>query len=244
MNTPRRPAWIDHPTGAARLQAEATRCAEIRERALPPADAGPVPAAPARGACTAVVMRALHVKPSVAMPTKPEDWVAAPSGYRGRRTVARLDAFDRMADAARKAGKPAPFTPVQVAAGRSYGALVERYAAAGYTALSLEGRSGGGRPGAGGYHDAVAADGQAIRRLVAAIGTAPAMELRRIRPSQRADGAARAPILLPGLVASVCVQDMALKQVLIHYGWSVRASHLDALATALAGALDRMARVI
>jgi len=222
---------INPAASAQRLEAEARGMADMLARATPPTDTGPVPVAPARGALRVAVEMGMT-------PHGATDWAATPTGHRGRRTVHRADAFDRMALAAEKAGKPAPFTAGQVAAGRHWRDLVERYRAAGMRSMDLN-RSGGGS-GGGGFMDAVCDQGAELRRLRARIGQGTALAVRRIRPSARGDGA-RHNITDLVLIGHVCLDDLSLHEVLARYGWSPRSpANLAAVHTALADTLERI----
>ncbi len=210
----------------AGLKAEAVRVAAVKAQATPPADVGPVPVAPARGAQRIVT-----------------DYVALPGGMRravGRRLEA-ADVFDRMtAQAQRRHGDSeapfvAPFSHGQIAIARHYRALVERHDAGGVRCSQIEsGRAGGS---GGEFMDAYLAVGSEIARLRARIGAGAAQAVRRVRPSDRGSVVTVSDRVL---VDMVCLQDRTLDAVLVAHGWAVKGAHRQALRVALAAALDRM----
>jgi hypothetical protein len=218
--------------GRARLSAEAARLAQILADATPPESCGPeIPVAPARGACKVL-------RPVVMVPGGKDGWTAEPAGYKGRNAVAALDVFDDMARKAAAKGLPAPFTPAQVAVARRYRTLVERHSAGGVRCSSLEAQRGGSGRG-GDFMDAFVAEGDEIRRAHAKIGAGAAMQVRRIRPTNRG-AEARGIITDLALVKAVCLDGMTLSAVLEGSGWSRKGAHREALRVALAAALDRM----
>lgn len=90
--------------------------------------------------------------------------------------------------------------------------------------------------------DALLRDREEIDRLRRRIGTGVAMEVRRVRPSERGT---RVAIADRRLVDMVCLEDMHLADVLQVSGWvpaGQRASgkHIKALQAVLGAALDRM----
>jgi hypothetical protein len=203
---------------------EADAVAAVLARATPPADVGPVPVAPARGA-----MRVHDVEEVV-------------NGLRKRllgRRLEQADVFDVMIAQARRrhgdaAGFVPPFTPGQVYMARHYRGLTERHAAGGVRCASLEaGREGGG----GDFMDAYLAVGRELDRLHGRIGPGQALVLRRVRPSARGS---RAGISDRRIVDMVCLCGMTLGQVLEAHGWAVKGQYRDGVRTALCGALDRM----
>ncbi|PRZ41634.1 hypothetical protein [Tritonibacter scottomollicae] len=215
-----------------RLKAEADRIEAVKARGYVPEVCGDaIPEAPARGAIRVF-------QPMSLFPDGKDDWVARPSGYRGRSAMQRADVFDVMTAKAASNGKLAPFTRVQVAAGRYYRDLVERHACAGVRCSSVEAlRSGGG--GSGSFIDAVLRDREEIARIRRRIGTGTAMAVRKIRPSKRGS---RMNITDRCLVDMVCLEDKPISAVLRAHGWSVQGQTSCALRQALADALDRMGR--
>ena len=160
-----------------RLKAAADRIEAVKAQGYVPEVCGDaIPEAPARGAIRVF-------QPMSLFPDGKDDWVARPSGYRGRSAMQRADVFDVMAAKAASNGKPPPFTRDQVAAGRYYRDLVERHACAGVRCSSVEAlRSGGG--GSGSFIDAVLRDREEIERIRRRIGSGIAMAIRKIRPSR------------------------------------------------------------
>lgn len=213
-----------------RMKAEADRIRAVKERGYVPEVCGDaIPEAPARGAIRVF-------QPMSLFPNGKDDWVARPSGYRGRSAMQRADVFDVMAAKAVSNGKPAPFTRAQVAAGRYYRDLVERHACAGVRCSSVEAlRSGGG--GSGSFIDAVLRDREEIEWIRRRIGTGTAMAVRKIRPSKRGS---RVNITDRRLVDMVCLEDKPISAVLRAHGWSVRGQTSGALRQALAEGLGRM----
>ncbi len=217
------------PGGAARLMDEADRLADIKARAQVPEDVGPVPVAPARGAFRVVETTAMYPKGA-------GDFESRPAGHQGRRTVRLADVFDLMLAQARRAKRPAPLSPSQIAMARHYRDLHERHANAGVRCSSLEAMSGGSGD-ADAWIEAVLRDREELARLRRRIGDGSAKGLRVIRPSAR--GSRRA-ILDRALVDMVCLEDKPLGAVLLAHGWSAKGEIRAALRSALAGALDRM----
>lgn len=218
----------------ARLQAERAAVERIKARATPPEACGDaIPVAPARG-----VMRAFV--PREVVRTDAGNFRAVRTGYAGRLAARECDAFDLMTvQAQRRAGKAAfalPFTEAQVAAGRSYAALVERCEAAGIKCASLEGGHRG--DGNGGREEAICDDLARLRRAEARIGDGLAKEVRRVRPSRRGPGAR--PIRVRDLVRAVCCGRQTLAEVLRAHGWRPTGKSVAALRAALCGALDRL----
>ncbi|WOI35027.1 hypothetical protein R1T40_09975 [Tritonibacter scottomollicae] len=213
-----------------RLKAEVDRIAAVKARGQVPEICGDaIPEGPARGAIRVF-------QPMSLFPDGKNDWVARPSGYRGRSAVQRADVFDVMTAKAVSNGKPAPFTREQVAAGRYYRDLVERHACAGVRCSSVEAlRSGDG--GSASFIDAVLRDREEIERIRRRIGTSTAMAVRKIRPSKRGS---RVNIADRRLVDMVCLEDKPISAVLRAHGWSVQGLTSGALRQALAEALGRM----
>jgi hypothetical protein len=204
---------------------EADAVAAVLARATPPADVGPVPVAPARGA-----MR---------IETEREVVNGLTKRVLGKR-LEQADVFDLMIAQARRrhgdaAGFVAPFTPGQVYMARHYRGLTERHAAGGVRCASLEaGREGGS---GGDFMDAYLAVGRELDRLHGRIGPGQALVLRRVRPSQRGS---RVGISDRSVVDMVCLAGMTPGGVLQAHGWSVKVEYLAGVRTALCGALDRM----
>jgi hypothetical protein len=204
---------------------EADAVAAVLARATPPADVGPVPVAPARGA-----MR---------IETEREVVNGLTKRVLGKR-LEQADVFDLMIAQARRrqgdaAGFVAPFTPGQVYMARHYRGLTERHAAGGVRCASLEaGREGGT---GGDFMDAYLAVGRELDRLHGRIGPGQAMVLRRVRPSARGS---RVGISDRRVVDMVCLCGMTLGDVLEAHGWAVKGEYRDGVRTALCGALDRM----
>lgn len=209
-------------------QSERARVAEVRALGSVPPECGPaIPVAPARGPVTMFQPMALY-------PKGVDDFEFKPSGFDGRNALRVGDAFDVMNDKAARHDRPAPFTPGQVAMGRHYRTLVERYEAAGVRCSSLEGRTGGGSPGS--FMDAVLADGQRIDMLRKRIGSGSALVVRR-RPSARGS---RVTIFDRRLCDMVCLNDATMSDVLRAHGWAIKAAVVADLRAALADILDRM----
>lgn len=209
----------------------AARLDALRARGeVPEACGSDIPVSPARGAFRVFEPVALY-------PKGEDDWEAKPSGYRGRKAVRLADAFDVMGAAASRKGRAAPFSPTQVAMGRFYRALFERYEAAGPRCASLETSGGGGGGGAGSYIDAVLRDRDRIEALRSRIGHGSALVVRRIRPSARGS---RSTIFDRRAVDMVCLSDATCADVLRAHGWSVSGDTVGKIAQAVAAALDRM----
>jgi hypothetical protein len=209
----------------AEAKAEARRVVAMLAHAAPPADVGPVPVAPARGAQRIVT-----------------DYVALPGGMRravGKR-LEEADVFDRMhAQAQRRHGDSdavfvAPFSHGQIGMARHYRTLTERHAAGGVRCSSME----AGRGGSGGeFMDAYLAIGRELDRLHARIEDVRGDALRRVRPSERAG---HGVVTVRALVDGVCLGNLTLDQVLARHGWACKGAYRQALRQALAAALDRM----
>lgn len=195
---------------------------EMRRRAQPPRGASPeIPAAIARGPQR--VLRLHEVSHDGA--------AVRPATVAGRHPVALADAFDIMADQARRRGGRSAFTVVQVATGRLYAALAERLDAAGVRCSSVEAL--GGRGGGGEWIDAVIADSRSLEAMRAAVGAGVALDPRRARAGARR-------ISDRALVDAVCLDGLTLGAVLRRFGWSANRQSREALVVALASALDRM----
>lgn len=227
------------PDGVAQrvLAEEAARVAEVKARGEVPAACGPeIPAAPARGAFRVF-------DPMEFYPAGDDGFEVKSAGFQGRKAMHLADAFDVMAASAARKRKPAPFSPGQVSMGRYYRDLVERYESAGVSCSSVEAIRNSGSGQGGEFIDAVLRDREEIERLRLRIGNGVAMEVRRVRPSQRNR---RRLISDRQLVDAVCIQDRSLSEVLKVFGWvadgqRAQGAHIKALRKALGDALDRMA---
>lgn len=205
--------------------------------AAPPVACGPaVPVAPAR---------AFRVTdPMGVVPKGVEDWDVQPIGYRGRSVMVVCDVFDQMLkaemDRCRTKGEAyvPPFTPGQIAVGRSYRDLVERHEASGMRCSQLQGGTRGGIGGAG-VSEAQLQDARQISGYRRRIGHGAALAVRRIRPSARGAGA-RGTIMDRALVDMVCIAGMTLSEVLRAHGWAEKGESRNALRKALASVLERM----
>ena len=159
------------------------------------------------------------------------------TGYKGRAVMRRLDAFGRMEAEAAKRGKPMPLTPEQVATGRLYAQLVERYEAGGYKCSSLSERVGGSGSTID-VTDARLMDREKILRMRKAIGDGIAVPVRKIRPSQRGT---RVAITDRYLVDAICLSGMSFREVLLSCGWGYNARLIMQLRNALCEKIDLMA---
>ena len=214
-----------------RLKAEADRIQAVKERGYVPEVCGDaIPEAPARGAIRVF-------QPMSLFPDGKDDWVARPSGYRGRSAMQRADVFDVMTAKTVSNGKPAPFTREQVAAGRYYRDLVERHACAGVRCSSVEALRSSGGGGSGSFIDAVLRDREEIERIRRRIGTGTAMAVRKIRPSKRGS---RVNITDRRLVDMVCLEDKPISAVLRAHGWITSGHFAKTLCSALKDVLSRM----
>ena len=219
-----------HAAVAAELQAQAERLADLRAQHTLPHDLGAVPFAPARGPLRAV--GEFELTRGGLQRQVGAHWV-------------RADVFDKMALAARKAHDrwadgaafAPPFSWVQIDTARRYAALSERHAAGGMRCASLE--AGRGGSGGGSFIDAYLAEGAALDRIHAAIGSGAAMAVRRVRPSVRG-GAGAGLIRDRVLVDQVCLGGMTLSKVLAGHGWSAKGEQPARLRATLCACLDRM----
>lgn len=217
---------------SVRQAEEAARIAAAKARGRVPEQCGPeIPEAPARGAFRVFEPKRLY-------PDGKDGYEVRPAGYRGRAAIRNADAFDVMTAAAARRKKPSPFTASQVSMGRHYRDLVERHACAGVKCSSLEAPRSGGSGQGGGFIDAVLRDREEIDRLRRRIGDGVAMEVRRVRPSQRGT---RVAIPDRRLVDLVCIEEKTISDVLKAHGWTASGKTVTALAQALGRALDRMA---
>lgn len=158
-------------------------------------------------------------------------------GYGGRAAVRRADVFDAMEAAALRRKQPCPLSPAQIAIGRRYHDLVELLTADGTKLSQLQGSFGSSDSGS--WMDRrleLAAEVEGMRRR---IGVAPAIGMRRIRPSLR--GAA-APKLFTkrDLVDHICLKGKSVKETLVHYEWQANGRNCKAAVEALREALDAM----
>jgi hypothetical protein len=133
-----------------------------------------------------------------------------------------------------------PFTMVQVHAGQTYAALVERHGAAGVRLASAEALGGSGG-GSGVFIDGYVDQGRMIGALQRQIGGDVALSVRRVRPSARGG---RVAVTVRRLVDDVCLNGLTLSRVLERHGWAPKGDHREALRLALCGALDRMSWVV
>lgn len=227
----------DVDAASARMEArqashrrEAEAVSRVRAAGAVPERCGPeIPEAPARGPFQ--VFQPVEMVPGSALR-------ARPAGWQGRDAIRMGDAFDVMAEQARRQKAAAPFTPGQVQAGRDYARLVERLDAAGVRCSSLEAlaqRGGGG----GSFVDAVLRDRQRLQAMRHRIGDGLAIEVRRVRPSDRG-GVRRRAMSDRVLVDLVCVREKCLSEILRSFGWAASTKNRAALRAALCGALDRM----
>jgi hypothetical protein len=213
------------------LLCEADRMAALKAQAVAPESCGPeIPVAPARGEVLAV--------PVMAMQMGEAGPVLVHVGFRGRDPARALDVWDQMARQAARAGGAEPFTRAQVAAGRAYGALVERHSARGLRGISVETMMAGrGGQGGGGYLEALLLERARLDALVRAIGDGVALEVRRV--SRRARGVVTVRALVDGL----CLHGVALADLLRRAGWDTNGATIEAARDKVAQALDRMGLV-
>ncbi|RVW00014.1 hypothetical protein EKE94_03265 [Mesobaculum littorinae] len=213
---------------------EAERIDLVRAAGRVPDGCGPaMPEAPARGPVRAFEPKAFYPKGAA-------DWESKPAGYEGRKALAVADAFDLMARAAARSKRDQPFTPTQVAMGRSYAALTEKLAAAGVKLSSVEGRAGGSGQG-GDVTDRRLIEAERLAALHRRIGTGIAMEVRRQRPSRTsATDRPRRSFTDRQLIDAVCLEGRTISDVLDSFGWKVYGDTRAAVRTALCKALDRM----
>lgn len=218
------------------LDAERQRLAAIIAAASPPSECGPdIVPAPARGHC--VLVPHIAMTPNGTDARGEQKWAPAATGYGHRASVRQMDVFDRMALAARRARRPAPLTPGQIAVARRYRDLVERHDAGGIRCSDLDRATGAGT--GRDFMDAYLAEGREIEAIRRRIGGGASLAIRRIRPSTRGSPARRA-ILDRVLVDMVCLGDRTLSEVLRAHGWATKGPTRDAVREALSAALDRM----
>lgn len=215
--------------GEFELLKQDLRVLALKRAAEPPVRCGPeIPTAPARGPMRVVA-------PLEMVPGSTERFRHA--GYKGRDVAICADVFDRIMLAARRSEIAPPLTDRQIEAGRVYRNLTERRAGSGVRCSGLEPSTGGSGDG-GGFIDAFIGQGDALRAMHARIGTGVAMELRRVRPSERGS---RVAIRDRVMVDMVCLQDADPDAVLRAHGWACKGQTRQALRAALAGVLERMA---
>ena len=215
----------------SRLEAEQLRIATMKADATPPAECGwLIPSAPGRGGFVKFMPTALQDNGKGEM-------VNAPAGYAGRHAIRAADVFDQMIAAAERAKRSWPLTPGQIAIGRRYRDLVEWRAAGGIKCSSIDGRVAGS--GERDFMDAYLSAGRELDGMRRRIGVGIAMQVRRVRPSNRG-GADAMPIHDRVLIEMVCIQQKHLSDVLKAHYWSTKGQHRIALRDALCAALDRM----
>ena len=210
---------------------QAARLQLVKDAAAVPAECGPdIAPAPARGGF--VLERIRHLEGMTR-----EDFVETPRGYVRRSPIRRADAFDAMIAAAVRADRGWPLTPGQIAMGRRYHDLVEFLSSDGTKLSQLEGSTGSGD--SGNWVDQRLALSRELDGIRRRIGPGAAMQVRRIRPSQRG-GAQRGVILDRVLVDMVCLMGYGIRAVLKAHGWQADGRNQKACREALSGALDRM----
>lgn len=219
---------------AERATAEAQRIAEVTDLgAVPGACGGEIEPAPGRGPVATFL-------PLQLLPQGADGWTMAPNGHKGRLGLRRADAFDIAADQVRRRDKAAapPFTPSEIAMGRTYRDLVERYAAGAIKCSDVEGQvsSGTGRD----FMDTYIAIGEEIAALRRWIGEGAALELRRMRPS-KSGGPARRMILKRTLVDDFCLRDQPITAIMKAHGWSNDKGTRARVTLALRASLGDMA---
>ncbi|WP_323783837.1 hypothetical protein [Leisingera sp.] len=210
---------------------EAARIDAVKACGIVPAVCGEeIPEAPARG--TFRVFDPYQFYPDG------EGYAVKSAGYRGRKAMQISDAFDTMEAQARKV----LFTAEQKEVGRAYSALYEKLECAGVRCTSIEVLSQQQGGGGGEYIDALLRDRERLEHWHRRIGGRAALEVRRIRPSERNK---RGLISDRRLVYLVCVGGLTFSQVLKACGWvapgkRAQGKHIKALQEALRSALDRM----
>jgi len=209
---------------------EEQRLAEMVAAGLAPKECGleVVPIAPARG-------RVIPFRDADTYLNTKGEVETVDHGAHGRLAMRRADVFDLMIDQAAKRKRVFGLTTTQIQMGRDYRDLVERHASAGVRCSSIEGMPGGGGDGTG-FVDAVLDQGRQIDRWRSLVGDGPAMDVRRVRPSQRGE---RVAIKALVLVDMVCLEDKSISEVLRAHGWA-GGKNQEKLSCALAGCLDKM----
>ena len=219
------------PETTDRLALEAARCRAMIARAAIPVECGPdIAPSPARQGFV------LHHTVEL-LPVGTKGVEAVHRGYGGRAAIRRADAFDAMLAAAARAKRGWPLTPGQIAIGRRYHDLVELLSSDGTKLSQLDGSFGSGD--SGNWMDqrlALSAELDGMRRR---IGNGPALQVRRIRPSQRGDDPRRL-FTVRDIVDMVCLEGRTIKQVLKNFGWQTNGRNCKAVTEALIDALDRM----
>ena len=100
---------------------ELARMAQIKALGYVPSAVGDaVPVAPARGSVRMFDMKTAYTNGK-------GEFECMSAGHKGRKTLQRADSFDVMVARAARHDKPSPFKPDQIAMGRFYRDLVERY---------------------------------------------------------------------------------------------------------------------
>lgn len=223
--------------GRARLAAEADRVAAIKAAAaIPEACGHRIAPAPGRGGFVLVHNVEL-------IPVGTDRVEAVHRGHGGRCAIRRGDVFDRMEAAARRADRPHPLTPGQIAMGRRYHDLVALLSADGTRLSQL--LSSGGQTDTGAWMDRRLVLSGELDGILRRIGADPAMVLRRIRPSQRGrtlqPGEAAPHIFTRrDLVDAVCLKDRTVPKALSLFGWQANGRNCSAALQALADTLDAM----
>ena len=209
---------------------EDERLADVVAAGLAPNECGPemVSIAPARG-------RVIPFRNAETYINADGDVETVDHGSHGRSAMRRADVFDLMFDQAAKHKKAPVLSIAQVQMGRSYRDLVERHASAGVRCSSTEGMPGGGGDGTG-FMDAVLDQGRQIDRWRSLVGDGLAMDVRRVRPSQRGE---RVAIKALVLVDMVCLEEKSISDVLKAHGWA-GGKNQEKLSSALANCLDSM----
>ncbi len=218
-------------SGAARLRNEADRIAAIKVAAQLPAECGPaIIPAPARGGF--VLQRIRHMEDMTR-----EDFVETPDGYVRRSPIRRGDAFDAMEAAALRRKQACPLTPGQISIGRRYHDLVELLSADGTKLSQLDGSFGSSD--GGDWMDQRLAISRELDRMRHRLGTGPAIQIRRVRPSSRG-GNDRKAFTQRQLVDAICLSGKSIRDVLGDFGWQQDGRNCKAAIEALAAALDTM----
>lgn len=216
---------------------EALRLHAIKAAAAIPEECGPdIAPSPARGGF--VLQRNIEL-----LPVGTDKVEAVHRGFGGRAAIRRADVFDAMIAAALRAKRPIPLTPGQIAVGRRYHDLVELLTADGTKLSSLQSSFGGGT--GRDWMDRrmeFSAELEGMRRR---IGIAPAIVLRRVRPSQRnrdLQPGERAPHIFTrrDLVDAVCLKGKTIKQALVLFDWQDNGRNSKAALEALSRTLDAM----
>ena len=208
------------------------RVAALRARAVPPASCGgDMPTAPARGPLVAV--------PPLEVRLSDNGYDTAHVGFQGRDAARASDAFDRMADQARRAGGVDPFLAFHKLTARTYAALVERHSCVGLKGRSIEtmlaGRSGGGGDG---VMDLIIDEGRKIDAMRLAVGDGWALEVRRQGKRRRV------PLSVLDLVDQVCLQNRTIGEVLRACGWSEKGETRAWAQASLSETLERMSKKV